>query len=650
MPDSDPLYLRVAYAEPEAATKALQDLAVAAEDAEDGSKGLEREFKRVVRPIRDVGKVGTDASKKVASLSTEFRRMARSAANSGQPLNVVAQRIGAISQILGGVAGALAGGVITVGLVALVQNLRGIADEGERAEKALSEFNEAINAFHSSARQAISTTQELVNQFGELAGQVREFSRLQAELRLAETFSALGKALDTNLSAMDKFARQWERVNQSALEYGRKAADLDAMTDKSSEAALALSSELSDHARSLDEMHQILTVMADEMGLTVEQARKLSTAINDVKMAQLSGDTRQVADALDRMRQMALSLYGDVRRMPEPLREMLSIAGDIHEQIARADVESKELHSTWQSIVRAIRDAVAGAPGDGWLAGAISDASTLAGAMWDVVAAKVAAAGDLDAAGNPVPSGMPAAGRRPPRRPGVNSYGDFLAAGRGAGGGGADRSFVDTLLDDLRTEQEALAAWQAERLDMLARATDAELEAIGGRNEAKLRLEQEYQDRLREIIAGETDYRLTETADMFSALADVAEAGGKGMLKVQAALSAASAIISGYEAAMKAAAEAKTIPGRIAAYAKFVALGLSAAASIRSAGNSGSGHSRGAGGASATAPVEPPQPVQVSIQGVDPDSWYQGRQIQELTTAVQKDLQKRGVIITYVGA
>lgn len=226
---------------------------------------------------------------------------------------------------------------------------------------------------------------------------------------------------------------------------------------------------------------------------------------------------------------------------------------------------------------------------------------------------------------------------------------DPKPSGGGGGGGGTDQrqTQLETLIESLRTERETVEAWRAEQLELLAQYSDAELQAIGGANEAKLRLEEEFQERLRGITSNAANYRLQETSDMFGALASIAEAGGKKALKGQAVLSAASTMIAGYEAAMKAAAEAKTIPGRIAAYAKFVGLAVSSAAQIRQAGGVSGGGGSGRG-SSAPAQAAPSSPVNVSIAGLNADELYSGSSVIALVDAVQKELKNRGAIISFV--
>lgn len=219
----------------------------------------------------------------------------------------------------------------------------------------------------------------------------------------------------------------------------------------------------------------------------------------------------------------------------------------------------------------------------------------------------------------------------------------------GGGGGGGGNSRLESLISELQTEQETLAIWYEESQAALQSASDRELEILGGKYEAKIRLEEEYQERLKEILSSESNYRLTEMGNMFSSLADLAGIGGKKMLRVQAALSAAGATIAAYETAIKAAAEAKTIPGRIAAYAKFLAVGLGAVAQIRQAGGVGGGSgsvgSRGSVGSSSVAAAAPdPRPQTVYIDSLQPDGLYTGQTLINLFDALYDENDKRGKV------
>lgn len=89
--------------------------------------------------------------------------------------------------------------------------------------------------------------------------------------------------------------------------------------------------------------------------------------------------------------------------------------------------------------------------------------------------------------------------------PSVYSGGGSSGSGRSSSGGGGSRSAssadtgLERLIEDLKTEAEILEEWRAESMERLAEANEAELEVLGGHAEAKLRLEEEYQERLARI-------------------------------------------------------------------------------------------------------------------------------------------------------
>lgn len=258
-------------------------------------------------------------------------------------------------------------------------------------------------------------------------------------------------------------------------------------------------------------------------------------------------------------------------------------------------------------------------PGEGWLSTAISKAAGLAAALWDAVAGMGAlTATAVDDAGNPIVPGV-SRGMRP-QRPGVDSYGDWLNAGSsggGGGGGGSDRqSALESLITEFATERELIEEWYGTRQALINEYTDQELDFLGGKHGAIERLEVEHRERLRALGDQERQTRVEEYAGMYEGLAAVAAIGGRRALKAQATLSAAATMIAGYEAAMKAAAEAKTIPGRIAAYAKFVGMAVSAAQSIRQAGGGGGssgGASAGGSSSAATTSQTQSQPQDVIL-------------------------------------
>lgn len=258
--------------------------------------------------------------------------------------------------------------------------------------------------------------------------------------------------------------------------------------------------------------------------------------------------------------------------------------------------------------------------------------------IWDKMR-EIAWQGDL--------RGNETASKRPPKAPPMLGEPELNKRGRsGSGGGDKDNGRLESLIAELQTERETLEIWYEESQLLLEAASAKELEMLGGKNEAKLRLEQEYQSRLKEILGQEKNYRLSEMGSMFGALADLAGVGGKKMLRVQATLSAAATTIAAYETAVKAAAEAKTLPGRIAAYAKFLAVGLGAVSKIKSAGGIGGGGGGGGGSPSSAAVSAPqaPEAQSVYLENIDPNNLYTGEMLIRLFEALYSENDKRGKV------
>ena len=499
----------------------------------------------------------------------------------GTQLNQVWSQLGNSTASIGAVMKSAFGqllnpiGLVTIGVIAggaaLVQ--WGMAAFGAEAkantlEDALSNLNAVQSGLSASTDILTMSVVDLYDKYGLYAVSVRNAAAALAEGQVAEAQASLATALLESADALDRYAGATLAVGASGMEvqttYLRNAAAVRAITM--------------------------------EMQVNEATAKALSLAFRDVQNAASFED--RVA-ALQRLDTTMKSAGVSAEKLPTELRKALIEARE-------AEIKTAELKRTMDLAASAASAIGRNVPQGGWLDGAISGAATLAATLWDAARARAAATSTLKIGASATTTGeglikdpsLVDMGQNTGGVGGINMK--PTRGGGGKGGGGSGNGDLEALIDELRTEQETLDIWRAENLAKIAEYSEAELAAIGGRNEAKLRLEAEYQEKLKGILAAEQNYRLTETGNMFSALASIAAAGGKKTLRAQAVLSAAATMIAGYEAAMKAAAEAKTIPGRIAAYAQFVGMGLKAAATIRSAGGAGGG---GGGGSSATAPA-----------------------------------------------
>jgi len=182
----------------------------------------------------------------------------------------------------------------------------------------------------------------------------------------------------------------------------------------------------------------------------------------------------------------------------------------------------------------------------------------------------------------------------------------------GGGGGGDSQTGLDALINGLQTEREILEEWRIESLELLNAANEKELEVLGGFNEAKLRLEEEYQDRLSKIKkTGEE----TNTSIVLGASEQVLSAIGQNndkALKAAKIFGAAKALINTYEGASEALK--LPFPGNLAAAASIISSGIGFVNAIKSGGSAGgAGTGAAAAGGAGAAPTA--RQVDINIAG-----------------------------------
>lgn len=178
----------------------------------------------------------------------------------------------------------------------------------------------------------------------------------------------------------------------------------------------------------------------------------------------------------------------------------------------------------------------------------------------------------------------------------VNEGTDTTGAGSartGAGSGGVRQRRLEMLVQSLQTEREILDNWYATNLELLNEANAKELEAIGGHQQAKLRLEEEYQQRLSALRSGYEGDALTRMETFMGDMENSLRSGNEKMMKVAKAFGAAEALINAMRAYNQVIAD-PSLPW----YAK-----IPAALSVLSAGmgmvNAIKGVSEGGGGGGA---------------------------------------------------
>lgn len=175
----------------------------------------------------------------------------------------------------------------------------------------------------------------------------------------------------------------------------------------------------------------------------------------------------------------------------------------------------------------------------------------------------------------------------------------------GGGGGGAKvdqyAEDLEALRESLLNEREVLEEWKLEQDTLLADQRALELLGIEGHNQAKLRLEQEYNERLAEVIAMGEETKLSLTlggaSDVLSAIGQFNEKAFK-LAKVAAAAQALVSTLQGSAEALKL-----PYPFNLIAAAQVAAKGFSLVAAIKGVSSGGGSASVSAGGTSSSAGV-----------------------------------------------
>lgn len=214
----------------------------------------------------------------------------------------------------------------------------------------------------------------------------------------------------------------------------------------------------------------------------------------------------------------------------------------------------------------------------------------------------------------------------------------------GSGGGGAGDSRLTSLLDSLQSEREVIEEWYAESQTILQSASDSELALIGGRNEAKLRLEQEYQEKLKGIRDLGNQTALGQAQTFFGDMASALQGGNDKMLKASRAFAAVEATINAYRAYAQTIAD-PSLPwwAKIPKALAVLSAGMSVVSAIKGGGSSGGAGGRGS--ATVSSPTaSSPAPQTVFIDSLDPDGLYSGQALINLFDAFYDENDKRGKV------
>jgi hypothetical protein len=228
------------------------------------------------------------------------------------------------------------------------------------------------------------------------------------------------------------------------------------------------------------------------------------------------------------------------------------------------------------------------------------------------------------------------------------SLGDIFGGGKKDGDAANDPNAkddgfaakLDRLRESLMTERDLIIAAEAEKLGIIEEARMRNLMGEQEKADALAKIHQETNARLAAIDNANRAAAISTAASTFGALESMAMAFGKKGAKIAQAFGLAKALISTFTGAAKALE--LPFPANIAAFAQVMATGMGAVASIKGVNTTGGGNSAVGSGGSAPAAAAP-RPLDVIIQGLQPNDLISGGQLSSLFDKLIDEAGDRGI-------
>lgn len=567
-----------------------------------------------------------------------------------------------LPQLLGGFGalGAVMGAVAAIGIPLGAALLR-VGGDAKTLEEQLTDLDDAVNAFTTASQNAQKHIVDLAEDYGFAADEARRLLQAQRDLAAFDAASALSDAVTSLTSQYGDLgavsAEAFDQIaNKSELIRSKYAELQEAQAAGDRERLNALTQEVI----ALGQLPDLISQVAEEYRTTRDNAQELLLAIRAMQTAE--GPKAQAAAAADLAEQM-LKSAGSMERLTEmgraDLYRALLVAGEQSAKIAGSTGDSADNGERFKRAITAID--MSGISGQAALLAANMGLAADEAERYND-ALNAAAGIETPDAGGGLSFGLPSVegdindvgfanlgfgdlNNRPPRtRTELPTPSDRTGAGGGGRAQQPDR--IGALAQSLMTESEMLENWRTESMTKLEEFNQLELEALGGHAEAKLRLEEEYQNRLRNIQDAERKQRIDAVSGALGDVATLMQSENKKIFAIGKAASIANATIKGYEAAVEAWDKGMKIGGPPVA-AAFTAASLAKTGALISniasqqVGGGGNASSVSSGASSAAAPAIPTQTVSINLQG---DTFSRGS-VEGLLEQIQSQLDRGGRLV-----
>jgi len=501
----------------------------------------------------------------------------------GQQLPQLLGGFGAMGAVMGAVA------AISIPLGAALLN---VGSEAKTLDDALTDLEEVTNSLDSAMSILDMSLVELADKYGEAAARVREYAEIEAQIAVSQAREALRQQIDLIGNVALAYTGMTDRVRDTRNALTRIERDF----GLAGEQARLFQEALRDVASgSLDEQRQGLLNIRD-----ILEANNMTVADLPPELAKAVSETIQLSNAMDQ----AAAFANDVDDAAGRSASSIGVAADEAGRLARNLLEAQ------QNRARQI-------------------------------------AGGPDAARFEVMDEYGGSGIISVTRTGPGDKPTSRGGRKGGGGGRAQQpDRIGALAQSLMTESEMLENWRSESMTKLEEFNQLELGALGGHAEAKLRLEEEYAQRVAALRQNEQKTALTGYAQLFGNLETVFKAGGDKMVGITKAFSIAQGLLNSYRAYTEVLADPALIGRpflRQALAASALASGIAQVSAMRSVSTSGGGGGGSTGSASsaAAAPAVPTQTVSINLQG---DTFSRGS-VEGLLEQIQSQLDRGGRLV-----
>lgn len=505
--------------------------------------------------------------------------------------------------------GVIAGGAALVQWATAAGETVDAADELEDRYEALEMLTGALTAANDILNMSMV---ELTNTYGTAALRVREFALLQSELRIAELTQSLSEHSSILAEVSDKYTGASGNVTN--LRTGLLAIQRD--FGLSSEAAAEFRNQLTQvsTARTFEQQ-----VAALENIDALLRANGVSAADIPPELAKALAEMIDLSNETDAARKLAGDLAGAASGIAAAIDPAIDSAAALKNELAAA-------LSLLNAVNRQESLTYSGRGGDprqfeegGRLSSDVYTADMNYTDPQDIIdkfnakAAKAASRGGSKSKGG---------------RGAVDPY----------------QKNLEALTKSLQTERETIDAWYVESQSLIDDRRSIELLGVEGHAEAKLRIEQEYQERLADIQGAYQGDALHRTETFMGSMAAALQGGNDKMQAAAQAFASVEALINAYRAYNQVMAD-PSLPwyAKIPAAAGVLAAGMKTVQSIKSLSGSGGGSATSsAPSAGSSTTTTTPQRAIIQLEG----SMAQvvGPMMDTIIKTLQKD-SKDGVII-----